>query len=125
MTTKTYYLPMVGTIINWETFSGDPNDPVRPLGAREFMRSLEEDSPLLEGGVQVKAKYYNVDEGIVEVDIIANELFHAAFEEWLEEKTPQDICAMYEKEQLIIQNPKERGLEDRKPSAQFLTMGHL
>lgn len=122
-TQRIYHLPMVGTVINWETFSGDPNDPVRPLGVREFMETLGEDSPLMAGdGMQAKPIYYDISNGTVEVEIVASPEFHDAFSAWLKDKNPANICQLYGKTQTIM--PKTLA-QSEKPAAELTRIFHL
>lgn len=113
---KTYLLPMVGTVLNWETFSGSAKDPIRSLGVWEFLRDNEH---LQEVMRVTRVKRYNIDEGLVDVEVIAGEQFHVEFTEWLEGKSPQDICKIYGKEQLIFP------LDGIRPDEQLLKVGHL
>ena len=116
VTTITYFLPLVGTVANLKTFSGDPNDPIRPLGIREFAQNNEQLKEMMQA---MRVQNYNIDKGTVEVEVEAEEQFHLEFAKWLEGKKPQDICAIYGKEQLVFP------LEGVKPDEQLLKIGHL
>lgn len=113
---QSYTLPMIGSVLDWESFSGDPNDPIRPLGIREFAQNNEQLKEMMQA---MRVQNYNIDKGTVEVEVEAEEQFHLEFAEWLEGKKPQDICAIYGKEQLVFP------LGDIKPDEQLLKIGHL
>ena len=114
---KEYRLPITGTILNWETFSGDPYDPVRIVGLNEFSRNYMDwsDIDATERNVEVKIKRYNIDEGFALIDVFAIEDFHNQFSRWLEGKSYETICNLFNKPHLKItennKRPEQKYLE--------------
>ncbi len=87
-----YAVPITGTVLNWETFSGDPNDPVRPV------------IPEVVGPILSRLKEINVDEGSAIVEIETTAAIHLQIQDALRGK-------------LVAQYAKERGISHLKRPA--------
>ena len=75
MMTVQYEFPIQGRMKNWESFSGDLSNPIRPAGLQEILNSLEEGS--FESAM---VDTYDMENGIVTVDITATEEAHKNIE---------------------------------------------
>lgn len=80
---KNYTVPMIGTIVNWETFSGDPNDPVRPCMLDTFSKNRKT-------SVRVSLVSVDFDNGEMDVRVEAEKPVHIALENFLK-NSPEDI----------------------------------
>lgn len=113
MIVKRYMLPITGQVIDWETFSGDPSNPVKVVGPFQFLREqVLIDSPVIdpetgqplgptwpdvvpeaERSLRVTLRFIDVDKGEAEVAITAPQFFHDAFGRWLEGKSAVEILS--------------------------------
>ncbi len=82
MITKRYKVPFMGTVLNTSPLTGAADDPIRPIPFDD----LPGYSQLQDRGVSslCTSLTYDVDEGWVVVDILADEEFHT----WLQELLP-------------------------------------
>jgi len=80
MIEQVHLLPITGSVLNWETFSGDPNDPVRCIGPLELASSFvwPVGIPEEERGIEFRLLSIDVEVGTARVSITANPIFHAA-----------------------------------------------
>lgn len=88
MTSKHYRVPMVGSVRDWITFSGDPDDPVRPVGIMEQRDALD-------GDVRLQVVSLDVEQGTALVSVEADTAFHAKLDAHLIGKTPQQVAAAH------------------------------
>ena len=71
----TYFFPMIGTMLDWETLSGDPNDPVGPAFPYAEATAW--------GSYRVQTLGLDLDAGTVNVEVEAEEAFHGALKAWM------------------------------------------
>lgn len=89
--TRGYLLPLVGTMLDWETLSGDPTDPVRPLGPHEVEATL----PTSAQGIRVQLRSVDPEAGTCEVDIEASTEFHDALAVFLKNKVSEEAAQVF------------------------------
>ncbi len=98
-TTERYTVPLTGTIKDWETLEGDPDDPVTVAGPAELaLKSSFDWSVVPEVGadrrVETRLRSVDLDAGTAEVDVIAHDLFHAHLASRMNGgQTPEEIAA--------------------------------
>lgn len=92
MIEQQYLLPITGTITDWQAFSGDPEDPVKPFGFNYFLQNVyagEIQGNLL-GSRIIEYKPQDC-EAIVE--ITAKKEIHDSFFSWLNEHNGNEELA--------------------------------
>lgn len=84
---KNYTLPLVGTMIDWDTLSGSTSDPIRYFGPNEFLQGYT--WPELEEDRCVRMSLIVIDPVacVATVDIEASEIFLNDFDNWLTSKS--------------------------------------
>jgi hypothetical protein len=96
-TTQTYTVPLTGRMLNWETLSGDPDDPVDVIGPNEFASKASFDWTQIvdkeDHGVTTRLRSLDVDAGTAEVTVEAHPMFHSHLTANLVGKTPEAIAA--------------------------------
>lgn len=103
MRTEAYTLPLVGEMLDWETLSGNPDDPLRVVAPTRFHRHWLRPGvtgalgppggvPANEGSVRVTLRALHLEDETAEVQVTAHERFHADFRAWLESASEADKC---------------------------------
>ncbi len=100
--TKQYTLPIIGTMLDWDTISGDPTDAIRPVRVHSFMSSHfglnSEDNynwppsvPVGEGWIKTSTVEIKSDmTAIVEIDAPVE--FHGPFTAWLQTRDHDQVA---------------------------------
>lgn len=88
MKKRTYQLPIVGTVKDFDEIKGDEKNPIRAFGLSDFnenfnWKSYENELPIEEIGLEYRVLEIDFSTGTAVVEVIAHEVFINAFEEWL------------------------------------------
>jgi len=91
---EVYTLPLTGTMLNWRTLSGDTNDPVRPVGVKEFESSFNWTTvPASDEGMRQHLVGFDTENDSCEVEVEAHPLFHTALANHLRGKSLNTIAS--------------------------------
>lgn len=109
---REYILPLTGEMVNWSTVSGNPSNPVRPLGPHEFLESYTWPLVITEDDrkVRVSLVEFGLDKSQATYSIEAHQVFLDAFDVWLQGKDYTAMATELGKTQLVV--PKDQELPD-------------
>jgi len=98
-------LPLRGTITDWGTFDGDPNDLIRPIGLEEFRDAWLATNGQPDGswpltipavdrgnGIRLRLAWIDYENGVGEYDVTAADIVIDDLQVEMLGKTPDDIA---------------------------------
>ena len=96
-TLQTYTVPISGQVVDWATLSGDPADPVTPIGPAEFGSKAAFDWTQVideeDRGMTIRLRTIDVDAGTAEVTVEAHPMYHGHLTAAIAGKTPEQVAA--------------------------------
>lgn len=112
MPTKEYTLPLTGGMLDWTTVSGNPDNPIRPLGPLEFLNGFLWPGIISDKDrkIRVSLVEFGLDKNQATYNIEAHQVFLDAFDIWLQGKDYTTIAMELGKTQLVV--PKDQELPD-------------